>query len=344
MATTYVTGASGFDANTPLYNALVNKVYDWANRDIDALPPQIVRDSLRYAADTAYRTLRVPPLEKTVRWTNFPGTLTITDTSTEPATVTTMAIANITELETARSNLTDTQTSSYVGPLDTASVGTGNVYQSVTPLAIPNDLIEFIHIRGADLNGLTTRVFNEKADIRSFWDICNDHYNIAAFWSRQKNNVLLTPSFGNAARGFYGGGSGPEFQLEMYYYGRLPALNATFDQTYVNWMGGNGTLTIDGTVTAYTNQTEAEYNALIAAPAVVTWVGMEVPHWLRDENEKVPLMGALGECFAYLQEDDQSQKYFNLFTKEIADLNDEDRMRDASGGNIQTQYTAYGLI
>ena len=64
MANTYTTGP----ANTPNYNILVNKVYDWANRDIDALPVTIVQDALRYAADTAYRTLRVPPLEATTRW------------------------------------------------------------------------------------------------------------------------------------------------------------------------------------------------------------------------------------------------------------------------------------
>ena len=74
------------------------------------------------------------------------------------------------------------------------------------------------------------------------------------------------------------------------------------------------------------------------------FTGMEAPHWLRDENEKVVLMGALAECFAYLQEDDQAQKYLALFQKEVAELNDEDRVRDASGGNIQTNYTAYGLI
>ena len=74
------------------------------------------------------------------------------------------------------------------------------------------------------------------------------------------------------------------------------------------------------------------------------FTGMETPNWFKDENEKIALMGALGEVFAYLQEDDQSQKYFELFNKEIADLNNEDRVRDASGGNVQTQYTANGLI
>ena len=170
-------------ATTREYSELVTLVRNWANRDSQALPDGIIMDGIRYAVDTAYRTLRIPPLEHTVLWTD------------------TTALA-------------------------AASGGEGNIYQSYTALSVPSDLIEFIHIRGTDANGLTTRVFNEKSDIRSFWDICNRHYDQTAFWSRQGDQVLITPSFGNAARGFYEGGSGPETQIEMYYYRRLPALNA----------------------------------------------------------------------------------------------------------------------
>ena len=65
MANTYIDGVDGYNANTPRYNSLINKVYDWANRDLQALPPQVVRDSVRYAVDTAYRTLRIPPVSYT---------------------------------------------------------------------------------------------------------------------------------------------------------------------------------------------------------------------------------------------------------------------------------------
>ena len=182
-------------ATTREYSELVTLVRNWANRDSQALPDGIIMDGIRYAVDTAYRTLRIPPLEHTVLWTD------------------TTALA-------------------------AASGGEGNIYQSYTSLSVPPDLIEFIHIRGTDANGLTTRVFNEKSDIRSFWDICNRHYDQTAFWSRQGDQVLITPSFGNAARGFYGGGSGPEAQIEMYYYRRLPALDATFSVTPNNFADG----------------------------------------------------------------------------------------------------------
>ena len=177
-------------ATTRTYDALVDLVYMWSNRDRDALPVGIVQDSIRYAVDKAYRHLRIPPLEHTVRYTE-----------------------------------TD---------LIAASIGTNNVYQSVTALAVPSDLIEFIQIRGVDENGLTTRVFNEKSDIRSYWDLNNRHYNQSAFWSRQGDEILLTPAFREAAVGYYGGFTGPEQGIELYYYRRLPALSACFEVTPAN--------------------------------------------------------------------------------------------------------------
>ena len=292
------------------YKNLVNKVRDWANRDIAALSDTVIQDSIRYAADTAYRTLRIPPLESTVRWDN-----------TENA-------------------LTD------------ATSNTSNIYQSITTLQVPTDLIEFIHIRGTDENGLTTRVFNEKADIRSFWDITTDRYNNAAFWSRQGCNVLLSPAFGLAGTGFYGGGSGPEAMIEMYYYRRLPALDAAFDVTPSNFASGNLNRVTVGGVPLYFDSgvtdpipgADTAYAEDAFGRTFFNFEGVEASNWLRDENEKIVLMGALAEVFAYLQEDDQAAKYLQLFEKEIAELNDEDRMRDSSGGNIQTQYTARGLI
>jgi hypothetical protein len=74
------------------------------------------------------------------------------------------------------------------------------------------------------------------------------------------------------------------------------------------------------------------------------YVGNEVAHWLRDENEKVLLYGSLAEVFYYLQDEDQAKKYKQLFTEEIALLNNEDNKRGASGGNVQVNYNGRGLI
>jgi len=298
--------------------SLVGLVRQWANRDEQALPNTIIMDAIRYAVDKAYRHLRIPPLEHTVTYTS--------------------------------------------DMLEAASLGQGNVYQSVTALAIPSDLVEFIQIRGVDANGLTTRVFNEKSDIRSYWDLNNRHFNQSAFWSRQGDEILLTPAFGQVAVGYYGGFNSPEVAIEMYYYRRLPALSATFAVTPANANLHSFSIDLgDGIrsngVLRYARSTEVgtflyEDSDLVFHEAdtdpstrtPIDLVGESVPNWFKDENERIALYGALAECFAYLQEDDQAGKYTQLMMKEIEELNEEDRTRDSSGGNVQVQYNARGLI
>ena len=48
--------------------------------------------------------------------------------------------------------------------------------------------------------------------------------------------------------------------------------------------------------------------------------------------------------FAYVQDDDQAGKYLAMFKSEIAELNDEDAKRNASGGNLQINFNGRGLI
>lgn len=277
------------------FDALVALVRSWANRDVEALPDAIIQDSIRYAADKAYRTLRVPPLEHIVTY----------DRDT--------LVAN-----TANSN---------------------NRFSSVTTLAIPGDLIEFIQIREIDDNGRTTRLFNEKADVRTFRDLNAEKYSDLAYWTRERGNILLAPGFGNVGTNFGSTGVGNADALELYYYRRLPALNARYDRTLANYRLGLLEMADGMDIPADSDYTQAQFDALDS-----TVVGQEVPNWLRDENERIVLFGGLAECFAYLQEDDQAQKYGALFYQEIAELNNEDVMRNASGGNVQQNFNGRGLI
>ena len=296
------------------YAQLIDLVQRWSNRDPAVLTNDIVADCLRYAADKAYRTLRIPPLEHTVSYTAA------------------QLLANTT--------------------------ASNNRFGSITELCIPEDLIEFTYIRGTDGNGRTTRMFNEKADIRTFYDIYAEKYTDFAFWSRHGSNILLSPGFGNTGTNFGSTGVGNEECVELHYFRRLPALYARYEPTIANArlgllteapdmasvpMGTTGTpdaaaptvmltTTITNGVTTY-----AEGGSQI-------FYGNYVPNWLRDENERVLLMGALAEVFFYLQEDDEAQKYAALFLQEIQELNDEDRMRHASGGNIQVNFNGRGLI
>jgi hypothetical protein len=281
---------------------LISLVREWSNRDSEVLSDDIIKDCLRYAADKAYRYLRISPLEATV----------------------TYASAALTAATTAATTYND----------------------SKTELKVPADLIEFIQIREIDSSNNTTRVFNEKLDLRSY----NDHNTTAtgSYWSRQGTTLLLSP-------GFQTSGIGSPTAIELHYYKRLPALDATYNVSAANHAAGLLTQSTQGTTGAQplylvtlAGVTTA-YDTLAAAQAVGTastvyFVGNEVSNWLRDENERVLLMGALAEVFSFLQEDDQTQKYAQIFMSELAELNDEDKKRNAKGGNVQISYSAGGLI
>lgn len=302
------------------YSQLITLVRNWSNRDIEVLPNSIVADCLRYAADKAYRKLRVPPLEHTLSYS--------------------------------------------ASQLAANTVASNNRIGSTTELTIPDDLIEFIYIRGVDSAGRTTRMFNEKADVRTFYDLYAEKYNDYAFWSRHGNEVLLAPGFRNTGTNFGSTGVGTEETVELHYYRRLPALHAHFTVSAANAnISLNTPITMENpaptavpdtpetvpTGTLYQRMDtsmDASYTDAATAThteAVMVY-GNAVPNWLRDENERVILMGALAEIFFYLQENEEAQKYAQLFQMEIDELNKEDQMRNASGGNVQINFNGRGLI
>jgi hypothetical protein len=293
------------------YTELTTLVRNWCNRDEEVVSDAIIQDCLKYAADKAYRTLRVPPLEN-------------------------VATYDKTLLEAATTTSTNSNNS-----------------LTTTELLIPYDLIEFIQIKELDSAGLTTRVFNEKLDVRTFNDANAEKYSNMNYWTRQRNVLYLTPGFGSS---FTGNGAN---SVELYYYRRLPALNAKYAVTVLNY--NVGFLTTVGAGVGVTDSAQLFFNSNTGTTAYSTtalaqaasaggnvtavyYIGTEVPNWLRDENERVLLMGALAEIFAYTQEDDQAQKYGTVFFSEIKELNDEDSKRNASGGNLQVNFNGRGLI
>ena len=247
------------------YEGLVNKVLSWSNRDIEVFggnpDPKYneqLKDFIQYAADKAYRTLRVPALEKT-----------------------------------------------YVYRIDETH---GNWIANCC-LPIPSDLTEFISLIKTEGAGVSTNnplVYDEKTDYRTFRNTYADRYS-SAYWTRFGGNMLLAP--------FPGINEGDVF--ELYYYGRLPALDDTYSQEQIDEFAVIGVTGIN--------------------------VGDSIPNWLRDENERVILFGALAEAFAYLGEDDMQAKYLQMYQQEIDELNREEGQRRASGGNVQVHYNS-GLI
>jgi len=163
------------------YTELTALVRSWANRNEDVVNDSIIQDCLKYAADKAYRTLRVPPLENVA---------TYSKTDLEAATMQT------------NSGLTRTE------------------------IRLPADLIEFIQIKELDENGATVRVFNEKLDIRTFNDVNAEKYSNMNYWARERNMIYLTPGFNSGSTAN---------SIELLYYRRLPALDAHYAVTVLNY-------------------------------------------------------------------------------------------------------------
>jgi len=291
------------------YAQLVALVRTWCNRDEEVVSDSIIQDALKYAADKAYRTLRVPPLE------------------------------NVAIYEKAL--------------LEAGTTASNNLQGSITEIQLPYDLVEFIQIREVDSAGLTTRVFNEKLDIRTFNDTLSEKYSNLNYWARQQNVVYLSPGFGNGSTGSQAN------TIELYYYRRLPALNAVYSVTVLNYNAGFLTTTGAGSgvanskqlyfnsntgTTAYATQSDAQAASGGGTVTATYYIGTSTPNWLRDENQRILLFGALAEVFAYVQDDQQAAKYNQAFLAEIAEVNDEDAKRNASGGNLQVNFNGRGLI
>lgn len=298
------------------YNDLIGLVRDWSNRDVEVLKGSIIASALRYAADKAYRTLRVPPLERTV--------------SIDVSTL--------------------TSTKDY------------------TEIDIPEDLIEFIALRTVSVDGETDVVLNEKTDIRTFMDQYATKYNGLGYWTRKGNKILVSPVL-------------KEGTVEIYYYRRLFALDSRFDvnavnanysEMYINEVNGSvpinegtGLPVVTTQLKQVTYTTAATGNLVntifyelgvdeatippaplgqIRTIATKTFYGSEVYNWLKDENERVLLNGALAQLFIYLNEPDTAKMYMELFLSEIDELNREEAKRSTSGGNLQISFSSHGLL
>jgi hypothetical protein len=286
------------------YTELVALVRTWSNRDEEVVSDDIIKDSLRYAADKAYRSLRVPPLENVATYEK-----TLLDAATTTST----------QLQATR-----------------------------TEIKIPFDLIQIIQIKEIDSTGLTTRVWNEKLDVRTFNDPSAEKYIGNNYFTRERNLLYLTPGFGKNSLGNQAN------SIELLYYRRLPALDAKYAVTVLNYKAGflttsGGTTTLHfvngDTTNAYATATEATAaDTGGAGTNSANYIGTEVPNWLRDQNERILLFGALAEIFAFVQDDEQAVKYNTLFFNEIKELNDEDQKRNAAGGNVQINFNGRGLI
>ena len=218
-----------------------------------------------------------------------------------------------------------------IAPLEHVSTYTINIADDDTEtycsLTIPTDAMEFIQLRKKDGNSLTGYIsYSNKSDIRSFYEETTtkyDYYN----YTREQNELIVHPNLANGD------------VYELYYYRRLPEMDARYyigdTDTLTNWMSY-------ATLLSSLDPADLAADPDLAGTAVTIngqqYVGNLVPHWLRDQNEKLVLYGALAEAFMYLNEPDQAQTYLANFQAEIQRLNNEEFKRKYMGGAIQAHY------
>jgi hypothetical protein len=302
---------------TPRYDALVDKVRDWSNKpEVNTIPDSVIEDCLSYSADECYRVLRIPPLETTIKYV--------------------------------------VESFDNVGD-GSAGLPYGNAY---TSFDIPEDLIQFIFIRTLAQDNIGTsystypsnvsKVFNEITDSRTFFDLYSEKYSVYN-WMWKDGKIFIHPQLAVGA------------ELEISYYRRLPALNATYSVIPVNYVIGLSdatqpylTLTGVNTDTPLYFSTSAGVMKCFATfaeaqaynPTVTTkyYTGKEVSNWLRDENERLLIWGALYNLGSYLFDEKMEQRYEKKFSENVFSLNKEEKWRRASGGNVQVNFNTNGLI
>lgn len=302
---------------TPRYDALVAKVRDWSNKpEINTIPDSVIQDCLSYSADECYRLLRIPPLETTVTYT-----------------------------VSADDNVGD----------NSMGLPYGNAYTSFN---IPEDLTQFSYVRTLAQENIGTsystypsnvsKVFNEVTDSRTFFDLYSEKYSVYN-WMWQDNKIFIHPQLAVGA------------VVEIHYYKRLPSLNAVYSVIPINYIinlsdANQPYLSLTGvstdtplyfsTASSVTKCFSTYAEAAAYNPTVTTkyYVGTEVDNWLRDQNERLLIWGALFNLGAYLFDDKMEQRYFAKFSENIQSLNKEEKWRRSLGGNVQTNFNTNGLI
>ena len=272
------------------YTATVDRVRNWANRvDSDrALPDQVIRDALDFAADESYRLLEVASLEYTGTYPALTGT--------------------------------DVSDNDRVGTLRVPRDSTGNFLQ-IRRTATEDDSTQSV-------------VYNTRLDLRAFED--DYTYTPDQFvWTRKGNNFLVYPAE-----------EGDIF--EVHYYRRLPALDATYtvnagnrdEAAFADVVQSDGmTVSTNGLLTVTDGTTGTQIGG--TGPF---YTGNEAFNWLRDEQNKILLFGALWHVADYLENTQESQVWGQRFQGEIDTLNQEERKRRGSGGNTTITYQDNGLL
>ena len=361
----------------PSYSAFIDKIQDWANKDNTVLEDSVVQDCMKYAADNVYRRLRVTALEQTVTYSKTQLDAATTSSSNRAASKTELTIpADLTEFIQLReidddgrtcrvfNEKTDLRTfndiyaektqASYwsrVGNVLIYSPGFGTGFTAFTPTKAELHYYKRLPALNAlyDVTpaNFTAGYLTPVADDAAGTFLYNTTNSVSTKYATHAQAVAadttkVTADTNNPSSGTtiaVDNASGT-IVANMLVSGTGVTLDANGKPPVVQAGGLSQT-----SVTVNVSQSLGnDVQLTFSNTGATKYVGTEVAHWLRDENEKLLLYGSLAESFYYLQDEDQAKKYKQLFIEELAQLNDEDNKRGASGGNVQINFNGRGLI
>jgi|21_taG_2_1085346.scaffolds.fasta_scaffold00749_4 hypothetical protein len=360
------------------YTQLVALVRTWCNRDDEVVSDAIIQDSLKYAADKAYRTLRVPPLENVAIYEK---------TLLDAATTTAGTTPSITEIQLPYDLIEFIQ----LKEKDSAGV-TLRVFNEKLDVRTFNDHYAEKYIdynywtrernvilfspgfgqSGTSSDASTVELFYYRRlpalDAKYAVTVLN--YN-AGFLTTTGGTTYLyfttaggvtgTTAYATQAEAIAAATGNITAKVNVAVSSSATITNDNRSGTVVVGQELSGTGVVANTttgappkVTNVSNQNSIvvdtpqtlgdNVDITFSNTTATKYIGTATPNWLRDENERILLFGALAEVFSFCQEDDQAAKYQAMFMNEIRELNDEDAKRNASGGNVQVQFNGRGLI
>ena len=357
------------------YTELTTLVRNWCNRDEEVVSDAIIQDCLKYAADKAYRTLRVPPLENVAIYEK---------SLLETATATGQSGLTITELqlpfdliEFIQIKELDSDSKSlrvFNEKLDIRTFNDVNAekYSNMNYWTRQRNLVLLTpgFNSTGNANSIEMLYYRRLPALDALYSVTVLNYN-AGFLTTTGGTTYLyftttggvanTTAYATQAEAVTAATGNITAKVNVAVNNSTSITNDNRSGTVVvgQELSGTGVVANASTgappkvtnvsnqnsITVDTAQTIADDVDITFSNTTATkYIGTLVPNWLRDQNERVLLMGALAEIFSFTQEDDQAQKYATVFFDEIKELNDEDGKRNASGGNLQINFNGRGLI
>lgn len=180
-------------------------------------------------------------------------------------------------------------------------------------LELPPDLSEVVQFRRIDSEG-NSYVFSEKLGIQPIQNHLTKDKDQT--YSRKGNFLVFHKE---AALGD---------TYELHYYRRLPDLDALYTVNQANIDAGNCVSVSSGTAGSVEFPTNSGF----------WYLPNEVDNWLRDDNERMLLWGALSYALEYVGEDERAAKFTVKQNEAIMELNREEIRRRVSGGSLTSSY------